>query len=201
ILSGSEVGLLHDFFGLEDSKSPLFYRHREEIPVERFNSEKALEFLRRGFYYHGIRPPEELLTRAVDEFDGIVGWLTYFGAEAVKVFKSGETQKLDEVFHDIRLKAVALSASELERLPARSMLYIGILAVVGIEGRGWAEIKRGLEGRFRRTVDGRQLTTLLHNLERLSYIRKDGALYRALDPISTEAAKLLISRRSHSYTP
>lgn len=81
------------------------------------------------------------------------------------------------------------------------MLYIGILAVVGIEGRGWAEIKRGLEGRFRRTVDGRQLTTLLHNLERLSYIRKDGALYRALDPISTEAAKLLISRRSHSYTP
>ncbi|MEM0481489.1 MAG: ATP-binding protein [Nitrososphaerota archaeon] len=195
ILSGSEVGLLYSFIGLDDPSSPLYGRHYVTVQLDRFSREKSIDFLRKGFEYHGIRPSEELLVKVVEEFDGIIGWLTFFGAEVVRLYRDDVSPNFEELAKLVKMKAVELCASELEKLSARSPLYIGLLAEIGHEGSTWSEMRLALEKRFRRTVSNPQLATLLQNLENLSYIKKDGGRYKVLDPITVEAAKLLLERK------
>ncbi|WP_297523382.1 ATP-binding protein, partial [Thermococcus sp.] len=54
VLTGSEVGVLHDFLGREDPKKPLFGRYAREIVLQRFRREESVDFLRRGFEEVGI---------------------------------------------------------------------------------------------------------------------------------------------------
>nr|MCG2880502.1 hypothetical protein [Vulcanisaeta sp.] len=53
--------------------------------------------LRRGFEEEGIRVGEDVIDDAVRRFDGIVGWLTFFGAEYSFRVKHGESVNLDEI--------------------------------------------------------------------------------------------------------
>ncbi|WP_243676038.1 ATP-binding protein [Vulcanisaeta distributa] len=49
VLTGSEVGLLHDFLGgLDDPSSELYGRYYFVIELKPFNRERSIEFLRRG---------------------------------------------------------------------------------------------------------------------------------------------------------
>ncbi|MEM2238474.1 MAG: ATP-binding protein [Candidatus Caldarchaeum sp.] len=195
ILSGSEVGLLYSFIGVDDPGSPLYGRHHTTIQLDRLSREKSIEFLTKGFEFHGIRPSEKLLETAFEMFDGIIGWLTFFGAEAVRLYRDGVSPNLEELARAVKVKAVGLCASELEKLLARSPLYIGLLADIGREGCTWSELRLAMEKRFRRTVSNPQLATLLQNLENLSYVKKDGGRYKVLDPVTVEAAKLLLERK------
>jgi len=195
ILSGSEIGLLYSFIGADDPSSPLYGRHYAVIQLERLSKEKSVDFLRKGFEYHGIKPSEEILARAVEEFDGLIGWLTYFGAEAVRLYRHDVRPTLQELTRLVRAKAVELCAIELEKLYLRSPLYLGLLADVGSEGSTWSELRIALEKRFKRTVSDPQLFTLLQNLENLSYIKKDQGRYKVLDPVTAEAARMLLDRR------
>ncbi|HLI45825.1 MAG TPA: ATP-binding protein, partial [Geobacterales bacterium] len=47
ILTGSEVGLLYDFLGVEDENSPLYARFFYEVRLERFKGDKSREFLKK----------------------------------------------------------------------------------------------------------------------------------------------------------
>ncbi len=79
ILTGSEVGLLHDFLGLENPKSPLYGRFIEELTITPFNRDASIQFLITGFRQYGIEIKMSEILDAVDELDGIVGgWLTYY---------------------------------------------------------------------------------------------------------------------------
>ena len=79
ILTGSEVGLLYDFIGIEDSRSPLYGRYYVEVKLERLSREQSIDFLRKGFAQLNLRVSEEVLKVAYEHFDGIPGWLTFFG--------------------------------------------------------------------------------------------------------------------------
>ncbi|MGC9077003.1 MAG: AAA family ATPase [Conexivisphaera sp.] len=79
ILTGSEVGLLHDFVGVDDPDPELYGRYHSGMELKPLDGEKSREFLRRGFEQLGIRVNEDVLERAVSELDGIIGWLVYFG--------------------------------------------------------------------------------------------------------------------------
>lgn len=79
ILTGSEVGMVYRFLRLNDPSSPLFGRAMTEIRITPFPSDKALEFLRRGFEEVGIKVTEESLHEAVNNLGGVPGWLTYYG--------------------------------------------------------------------------------------------------------------------------
>lgn len=193
ILSGSEVGLLFDFVGVEDPRSPFFGRRYVEVRVERLSRESSLDFLVKGFEHHGLSPPAELLERAVEAFDGIIGWLTYFGAEVVALHREAGVLDYEEAIRAVRGKAVRLCAEELRKLAARSRLYLGILAALGEGGRTWSEIALTLERKFKRTVSSPQLGALLRNLIELSYVEKRDGRYWALDPLAPDAAALLLS--------
>lgn len=79
VLSGSEVGMLRRFVGIDDPSSPLYGRYMGEVPMERFSRDLPLEFLRTGFREAGVEAGRDVLETAVDLFDGIPGWLVHFG--------------------------------------------------------------------------------------------------------------------------
>ena len=65
ILTGSELGLLYDFLRLDDPSSPLYGRHIEEVRVGRFNADRSLDFLERGFQQYNMKTSRETLEYAV----------------------------------------------------------------------------------------------------------------------------------------
>lgn len=64
IYSGSEVGALREFLGLDGYKSPPYGRAREAINVERFPKDESIEFSEAGFS-EGINAPKDLLEKVV----------------------------------------------------------------------------------------------------------------------------------------
>ncbi|MEM1944509.1 MAG: ATP-binding protein [Nitrososphaerota archaeon] len=158
---------------MDEPKSPLYGRHYIPIHLDRLNRASSIDFLNKGFEYHGIKQYGGLAEKAVDEFDGIIGWLTYFGAEAVRLYSEGVTLTPEKLAETVKSKAVQLCAEELGKLSSRSRLYIGILSALKPEGTTWSDIRLSLEKTFKRTVSKQQLAVMLRNLEDLSYIKKE----------------------------
>lgn len=140
ILTGSESGVLLDFLDLEDPKSPLFGRVAKEVRVSKFRKDQSLEFLREGFTQAGIKVEDSVIERAVDELDGIVGWLVMFGSMAVSEGKV-DLKTIDRV----REKAVEMVKSELEKLFSRSERYRYILKSVALGNRNWKSLKEAVQ--------------------------------------------------------
>ncbi len=124
VLTGSELGLVYDFLGVDDPSSPLYGRHIEEVRVGKFSVDKSIDFLEKGFQEYGIRPPRDTLEYAVDRLDGTVGWLTEFGHRCVR---RGEAVKavVDEVLE----LAARTVQKELSRFPPQTQNVIGALSV------------------------------------------------------------------------
>ncbi|MCS7384425.1 MAG: ATP-binding protein, partial [archaeon GB-1867-097] len=83
ILSGSEIGLLRNFVGIDNSASPLYGRYHLDLMVKRFPKDLSMEFLRQGFKELNMSVDEGIIENAVNLFDGIVGWLVFFGRSYV----------------------------------------------------------------------------------------------------------------------
>ena len=79
VVSGSQVGLLYRFLRAGDPDAPLFGRPYIEVRLGRLSPEKSREFLIEGFSQEGINVGDALVDKAVSLFDGVIGWLTYFG--------------------------------------------------------------------------------------------------------------------------
>ncbi|MCS7117899.1 MAG: hypothetical protein NZ957_03835 [Thaumarchaeota archaeon] len=128
--------------------------------------------MRRGFGEHGIDPSPEVLERAVDSLDGVVGWLTYFGHAAVS------EGRLDEgVLERVVNEAKRVIEAELAKVFQRSRHYRLILRAVGAGNHRWVEIKRTVEAWSGVHVPNAQLTRLRHSLEKLSVVEKVGDSY------------------------
>ena len=178
ILSGSEIGLLRDFVGVENPASPLYGRYVVELVVERFTASVSREFLLKGFREQGIRPPMELIERAVEVFDGIVGWLVYFGKSYIDGLGS-----LDHIYD----AAIRVAVRELEKLGPREKL---VLKAIAMGHRSWSSVRRYIEEKEGATIPKSTLSRIIKRLEKLSLIQN----YEFLDPIYREAAKTLRTR-------
>nr|WP_240922724.1 ATP-binding protein [Thermococcus sp. Bubb.Bath] len=84
VVTSSEVGLLHDYLGVNDPNAPLYGRYFHEIKLNRFTPEQSGEVLIKGFKQVGISPPEGIIENAVSKLDGIVGWLGILGERRLK---------------------------------------------------------------------------------------------------------------------
>ena len=137
ILTGSEVGLFYDFLKLEDENSPLYGRYCYRLVMERFEKNTAREFLRRGFKELNVDIGEEELEEAINFFDGIPGWLTFFGNEYV----SGN-RKLDSV----KNMAVNLALKEIKNIvKKRSRRYALVLKAIAEDMDSWNKVKKYIE--------------------------------------------------------
>jgi AAA+ ATPase superfamily predicted ATPase len=81
VLPASKVRLLEIFVKRGDAGSPLYGREIVEVATRRFGREEAVDFFEKGFSQLQTNIKREQIESAVDTFDGVIGWLTYFGHE------------------------------------------------------------------------------------------------------------------------
>jgi AAA+ ATPase superfamily predicted ATPase len=175
ILTGSEVGLLHDFVGVDDPDSELYGRYHSSIELKPLDGEKSREFLRRGFEQLGIRVDEDVLERAVSELDGIIGWLVYFG----KLYADRGKEALEEV----RSMGVRLLRKELDEAFSRSPYYIHIMKAIAILGRArWKNVLNYVTAQVGR-VGNATMSRDLKNLVKMGFVEKEGDEYVIGDPL------------------
>jgi len=183
IVTGSEVGLVHDVLRLGDPESPLYGRAVVEIKMKRLTREQALDFLRRGLSEAGMRPPERELEEAVDLLDGIIGWLTYYGWA-----RSSGIGSLEEIADT----AARQEAAELEKLLVKSRAearYRAILKAAALRPMRWAEIKRAVEAQEGAEIDDKNFTELIRHLVKMGILEKTGEHYAIADPIVRRAVE------------
>ncbi|MEM2005402.1 MAG: ATP-binding protein [Zestosphaera sp.] len=176
ILTGSEVGLLYGFLGIDRSDSSLYGRYCLNLGLERFDESASLEFLRAGFKELGMYVESEVLEMAVEEFDGIPGWLTLFGNEYSRGNKN---------ISRIKELAIDIAIGELQNIvKERGRRYALVLRGIA-EGRAtWNGLRRYVEEKEGTTISSSILYNVVKNLEDMSIVHN----YRFLDPIYREAA-------------
>ncbi|MEM1550041.1 MAG: ATP-binding protein [Candidatus Methanomethylicia archaeon] len=178
IVSGSKIGLLYSFLKINDPEAPLFGRPYVEIKLRRLDFKKAREFLEKGFEQEKVEVSSEVIDEAIRSFDGVIGWLTYFGYSYTR---KGES--IDSIME----KACKLSASEvdhaLEIYGIGRNRYVSVLKIVASgSGLRWSEIKRALEAKYGR-IPNNTLSNIIRNLLNQGLIERDDELYKVSDQI------------------
>ncbi len=180
VFTGSYVGIMRNL--LEPSPSSPFYgRKPAVITLTPFSKEKSTEFLRRGFRQAGITPRESELEEVVEQLNGYVGWLTYYGhfrciqrkshREALDAtINEGEKIMLDELRNFLRNR--------------RKEHYIRVLRLVRYGAR-WSEIKSATG------LNSKVLADVLKNLKSAMLIDEENGVYRINDFITRKAVNRL----------
>ena len=178
ILSGSQVGLLYRFLKVEDPEAPLYGRAFTEVRLKKLDEGKSREFLIKGFKQEGVDVPKHTIDEAINRFDGVIGWLTYFGFSLT-------TSRED--INTIHEKASRLALNELEH--ALNIYGVGrqryketLKTIASLGSARWSHIKRGIEARLGR-IPNNTLSTILKNLIASSFIEKVDEEYRITDPV------------------
>jgi AAA+ ATPase superfamily predicted ATPase len=184
ILTGSSIGLLYDFLGDRNPHAPLYGRSRTEIRIGRLTPDRAKDFLLQGFKQGKLRSDVHLIDRAVERLDGIIGWLTAFGATCLK-------EGLSETALDYCVETgKALAKREFENFlagrEAGRCRYVKIVRRLAKEASSWSAIKGSLEAREGRAINDRNLTELLTTLVKAGFVEKKGEQYQLADPILAE---------------
>ncbi|HJW98432.1 MAG TPA: ATP-binding protein [Candidatus Bathyarchaeia archaeon] len=179
ILTGSEVGLLYDFLGFETPESPLYGRHYVEIRMRNFKPEEAKTFLTAGFKQIKLSCTDEIIDYAIQKLDGVIGWLTLFGA------RSRDTKKCDkQTVDDVVDEGGRLSRSEALKIVKYSVRYGIILNYLAKTGKGnWTKIKTALEIDEKRSLPSSSFTELLNRLTKTGLLEKEDNEYRIADPL------------------
>ncbi len=182
VLTGSEVGLLHDFLRIDDPKSELYGRYTYEITLNRLSRSQSIEFLVKGFSEYGVKPPREIIEEAVNMFDGIIGWLVYFGRTCID--KGLTREAIKETF----LKGSALVREELSELYNRSNRYRYVLEAIANGLNTWSKIKRYLLARELKPIYDSALHEILLILQKMGLVEKKlspqgDIIYAITDPV------------------
>lgn len=186
VLTGSEAGLLFDALRLEDPSSPLYGRYINIIRLERFDREKSIGFLRKGFEELKMNVSEDMLHEICKRVDGIVGWLTYFGCS---VYESKKVER--EVLDEVTERALKLVENELEKVFGKSRYYRLVLKAVSIGMDSWTGIKRAVEAWLGKPLHNAQISRIIGNLIDLGLLEKTGDRYLIPDPLISEYCRRL----------
>ena len=182
VLTGSEVGLLHDFLKINDPQSELYGRYTYEITLTRLSISQSIEFLIRGFREYGIEPPREIIEEAANTFNGIIGWLVYFGRTCID---KGLTR---EAINETLIKGSALVKEELSELYNRSKRYKYVLEAIANGLNTWSKIKRYLLAKELKPIYDSALHEILLMLQKMGLIEKrlspqGDIIYAITDPV------------------
>ncbi|MFA4719469.1 AAA family ATPase [Pyrococcus kukulkanii] len=176
ILTGSEVGLLHDFLGIDDYESPLYGRVGGEIHIGPFDKETSKAFLKAGFEEAGAKISEEEVEKAVSTLDGIPGWLVLFGVKYM------ETKDFDRAIKATFDVARGLLVGELRELERKSRRYVQILRAIALGYNRWSLIRDYLTLKGMKTPEPR-LYELLKNLKKMGWVEEENGEYKLTDPV------------------
>jgi len=185
ILTGSEIGLLYDFLGFDNPESPLYGRHYVEIKMRNFKKGEAKAFLKAGFKQINIQCSNEIMEYVFKKLNGVVGWLTLFGA---KCRDKGKCSK--EIVDEVQDEGGKLARAEALKIVKYSHRYGIILNFLSkVEKASWTEIKTALELHEKRSLPSSSFTDLLNKLVKTSLLEKEKGKYRIADPILAHGIK------------
>ncbi len=185
VLTGSESGILLDFLDLENPNSPLFGRVIKQVRVLKFRRDQSITFLSEGFKQVKMEVRANIIERATDELDGIVGWLVMFGNTAV-LEGNIESETIDVV----KEKAVEMVKSELKKLFSLSERYRYILKSVAFGSNSWKSLKEALQVMEGKKVPDGSLARDLKKLVDMGYLSivyDKRKIYTIDDPILKSA--------------
>ncbi len=185
ILTGSEVGLLYDFVGVEDHDSPLYGRYFYELRLDRFSRESGVEFLRRGFKEAGKNVDEGMIQEIVNFFDGIPGWLTLAGNYVVAGKNLEEVKEMSLGVAVNEISNLVRSKRNVSEIVGRR--YRHTLKCISEGNNSWSKLYECLTRREGSTLSSNSLSNSLQQLEKMSIIHD----YEFLDPVYREAVKRL----------
>ncbi|QOJ79242.1 ATP-binding protein [Infirmifilum lucidum] len=185
ILSGSQVGLMYKFLRVNDPSAPLYGRPLYNVRLKPLSPDRAREFLVRGFEQEGVEPPLSAIEEALELFDGIIGWLAYFGYSYTRlglkdpraVLGAAARLAYEELEHALRVFAAARPR------------YAAVLKVVAERGEArWSEILRFVEAELGR-IPRNTLSNILRNLSDMGLLSKTEGGYRIPDPVLRHAVR------------
>lgn len=181
VLTGSAIGLLYDFIGAEDPEAPLYGRSKTEIRLKRLEPEEAEDFLHRGFKQAKKKIEADLIHDVVGKLDGIIGWLTMFGARCLKKGVSAHLVK------EIMEEGSRLARREFENfLKGREVArkrYEGIMNHLAKNPSTWSGIKGYLEAREGKAMNDRKVTELIVALVKAGFVESIDNVYTISDPL------------------
>jgi hypothetical protein len=189
IVTGSQIGFLHDFLELDNPNAPLYGRGTVDIHAPKIGP-IAADFLARGFEQAKITPAAGVVDLAVKKLDGIIGWLTFFGSRSVE--RGGPTE---DALNEAVERGSKLAASEFENFlkvrPAARKRYARIMGTAArLECTGWTALKQDLEIHERKRVANNVFSDLVENLCKGDFLSKgEDGTYSVSDPLFAHAIK------------
>ncbi|PIJ63052.1 AAA family ATPase [Mesotoga sp. H07.pep.5.3] len=181
LLTGSEVGLIHDFTGTDDYESPLHGRYMYEIVLKPFSKDISIEFLKAAFAESDMQIPVEEITAAQNLLDGIVGHLVQYGLNRLR---RSHDEALSETFRTAKM----LFISELKELEKRSPRYRKVLEFIASGATTFTAILRSFQASGDSASKSR-VADALRILERSSWINKEHGKYSIIDCVLAELIK------------
>ena len=181
LLTGSEVGLIHDFIGTDDYESPLHGRYMYEIVLKPFSKDISIEFLKAAFAESDMQIPAEEITAAQNLLDGIVGHLVQYGLNRLR-------RSHDEALSETFATAKMLFISELKELEKRSPRYRKVLEFIASGATTFTAILRSFQASGDYASKSR-VADALRILERSSWINKEHGKYSIIDCVLAELIK------------
>ncbi len=189
VVTGSEVGLLYDFLGIEKPEAPLYGRHFREVKLSRFNKSLSREFLEKGFEQIGLTVEQELISHACDQLGGIIGWLVNFGLRCQE--KGPSSNIVSEVLEDASKLLRAEFNKFLEKHKPGDKRIREVARAIAKGENTWTRIKAYVEAREKATIQDTPLNRAINALLKASYIEKivDGRNihYELADPVLAHA--------------
>lgn len=179
ILTGSAIGLLYDFLGRDDPKAALYGRHTVEINLGRLSDEKAGDFLLRGFKQAKLKTNHSIIEQAIRELDGVIGWLTLFGAMCIK--KGVSEEAIERTIETGKALAKQEFQNFLKGREVAARRYETIIGQLSRRASTWSEIRRAVEALEGKTINDRNITDLLTTLVKTGFIEKRDGFYILTD--------------------
>lgn len=179
LITGSEIGVLDEFIGKRDAKSPLFGRPYFEIETKKFEREKSAKFLMEGFKQLNKQLKIDEITEIIEELDGVVGWLTAYGW-----FRSqgiGHKNALAKCIEEGKKLAKEELDKFLEKRKAKAN-YLFLLKNLAKNRNRWEIIKTEFIRKGKRISD-RQLSLYLKELLDYGFVEKENGRYKISDPL------------------
>lgn len=183
MITGSEIGVLDEFMGRRDAKSPLFGRQYFEIEMKKFEKEKSAEFLIGGFKQIDKQLKMEEIEEVIEELDGIVGWLTAYGW-----FRSQNINHKNALAKTIE-EGKKLAKEELNKFLENRKAkanYLFLLKTLMKNKNTWTFIKNEFIRKGKKISD-RQLVLYIKELVDYGFIEKERDQYKILDPLYIRA--------------
>ncbi|MCR6668640.1 MAG: ATP-binding protein [archaeon YNP-WB-040] len=178
VVSGSQVGLLYRFLRVDDPEAPLYGRPYIEVRLGRLSESDSRRFLLEGFKQCGVEVSEGEVEEALRWFDGVIGWLTYFGHSRVvggerlpSIVDKASKLALSELEHALKIYGVAEGR------------YREVLKAIALTHPArWTQIKRWVEAKLGK-IPNNTLTAIIKNLMDAGFVEKTLEGYVISDPI------------------